>query len=1067
MQRHIAFVCAPLYRRAVQLQKKGEHPHAVFRSSRCKVGVQRQVRFTVPGLRATAVMPTPTQAPVRVQVPRRELGEKAFGFTLVRSEFVPEIQSYVRVYKHDRYGTELISVVNDDENKTFGVAFRTPPSDSTGVPHILEHSVLCGSRKYPVKEPFVELLKTSMNTFLNAMTFPDKTCYPVASTNLRDFYNLVDVYLDAVFFPRLTPDTLAQEGHHIELDAVDQPMSIKGVVYNEMKGAFSSPERVLMSASQRALFPDTTYGVESGGDPADIPQLTWEAFKSFYDRCYHPSNARIWFYGDDPEDMRLQKVAEFLNAFAESSDRPPSMDPKATAISVQKRFAEPRRVELPYATDESGKFYTTVNWMLHDTVVSLDADRMLSLVVLDHILLGSSAAPLRKALIDSGLGEDVLGGGLESDLLQMTYSVGMKGIAQEQDTERVADLIFETLRKLSSEKLDDNLVLASLNTIEFRLRENNTGSFPRGLALMLRAMTTWLHDADPVLMLRFEEPLKKLRERIASGEPVFQKLIQEEFLTNTHRVQVVLRPDPDYAKRTEEAEQARLAALKQSLPAAEIEKIIQETQRLRAKQAAPDAPEDLAKVPSLHVSDLDRKVKTVPRHAENRAEGVTILSHPLATNGIVYIDVGFDTTQVPSELLPLLGIYAESLFEVGTHRQDFVALQRRIGRDTGGLRAAVLTTQQVDERGDGPVIQRLFLRGKATANQVASLFDILTDVLHEIKFDDRERIRQLVVEERAGLETRLVPSGHVMTASRLKAQYRRSDWVNEQLNGISYLRYLRALQKRVEQDWDQVKADLERLHQCVISRQGVIVNVTYPQIDEVMSHVDAFLEALPARALSAAADTNAAPALDGVSLRPMNEGLVIPARVNYVGKAANLFDAGFRVHGALLLAARYLSNTYLWEEVRVRGGAYGGFCRLDPRTGTFLFLSYRDPNVEKTVDIYDGACDFLRRIQLSRDEIDKSIIGIIGDMDAYELPDAKGFNSALRYLTGETDELRQKRRDEIFSARIEDFRQLADALAQVREHGSVVVLGASESIRRAESCLKLERVEPALPGTDV
>ncbi|KAF6004868.1 hypothetical protein F1559_003332 [Cyanidiococcus yangmingshanensis] len=1063
MQRHIAFVCASLWRTGNRVTNKSKLLRHNFRRVDQRGASSRLPCFTLKGMRSAVVMPTPS---VRVKLPKREPGDKVSGFVLIKSEFIPEIQSYVRLYKHEEYGTEVVSVVNDDENKTFGVAFRTPPGDSTGVPHILEHSVLCGSRKYPVKEPFVELLKTSMNTFLNAMTFPDKTCYPVASTNLRDFYNLVDVYLDAVFFPRLTPDTLAQEGHHVELDSVDGQMCIKGVVYNEMKGAFSSPERVLMSASQRALFPDTTYGVESGGDPAEIPELTWEAFKGFYDRCYHPGNARIWFYGDDPEDMRLRKVAEFLEDFSQTGDRPRTMDPKTTSVSIQRPFVEPRTVELSYASDESGKFYTTLNWMLHGTVVSQSAEHLLSLVVLDQILLGSSAAPLRKALIDSGLGEDIIGGGLESDLLQMSFSVGMKGIAREQDSKQVAEVVLGTLRKLASEPLPEDLVLASLNTIEFRLRENNTGSFPRGLALMLRAMTTWLHDGDPITMLSFEQPLAMLRKRIESGEPLFQAIIQQELLENAHRVQVILRPDAELAKKTEEIEKSRLETLRQSLSKAELEGLVHETQRLREKQAAPDAPEDIAKVPSLHVSDLDRTVKTVPREEKTSADGVTILSHPLSTNGIVYVDIGFDTTRVPSDLLPLLGIYAESLFEIGTRKEDFVALQRRIGRDTGGVRATVVTTQQVDEFGNGPVIQRLFLRGKATSGQTEALFGILSDVLHEISFTNRDRIRQLIIEERAGLESRLVPSGHLMTANRLKAQYRRSDWLNEQLSGISYLRFLRTLQQRVDHDWDLVMADLERLHRYVLARQNLIVNVTYPDMETVQPHLESFLTGLPARATAATLETESTPAMDMAPLRPINEGLVLPARVNYVGKAANLLDAGVRVHGALLLATRYLSNTYLWEEVRVKGGAYGGFCRLDPRTGTFLFLSYRDPNIEKTVDIYDHASDFLQRAQLSRDEIDKSIIGIIGDMDTYELPDTKGFTSTMRYLTGETDELRQKRRDEIFGTSVEDFRRLGEALAYVRERGSVAVLGAKDAIRRAESHLALERIESAIPTAE-
>ena len=1002
------------------------------------------------------------QSPASVSVPERRVGDVVHGFRLERDEWLPDVRSHVRLYRHQQLGTELVSVTADDENKTFGVAFRTPPSDSRGVAHILEHSVLCGSRKYPVKEPFVELLKASLNTFLNAMTFPDKTCYPVASTNVADFYNLVDVYMDAVFFPRLTPDVLAQEGHHVELDDVHGEMSFKGVVYNEMKGVYSSPESVLMTRSQQVLFPDTVYGHESGGDPGEIPDLTWEQFQQFHERFYHPSNARLWFYGDDPEDMRLGKASEFLDdyiAMRQRQGKSLTVDVSASRIPLQPRFSAPRKVEFPYDADDKGKYLATVNWMLHGTTTEVDLERMMALLVLDHLLLGTSASPLRKALIDADIGEDVLGPGLETELLQMTYSVGMKGLASAATVDRMEEIVHDTLRSLADGALTEDLVLSSLNTVEFRLRENNTGAFPKGLALMLRSLTTWLHDDDPTKLLRFERPLQALRQRLQTGEDVFQQLIRRELLDNPHRVRVTLRPDPEMAKRMRAAERARLDALRAKMGEPELQSLVQDTQRLRAKQEAPDPPEALAKIPVLHVADLEPRVKTVPREVIREHADVQVLWHPLATNGVVYADIGLDWSRLPADLLPFMGIYAEALLEMGTQRQDYVSLQRRIGRYTGGIRPVVYVSQRVDERGRGAVVQRMFLRGKAMVNQTGDLLHIVSEVLNEPRWDNRERFRQLVMEEKAGLEARLVTSGHVVVANRLRAQYRVSDWMGEQMGGISYLRFLRQLLQRIDSDWESVASALTRVHQCVVARQGAVVNFTTDVYDEaVKPHLNEFLSSIPA-ATAASVDGPADTAGGAAApLQPRNEALVLPAQVNYVGKGGNLYDVGYSITGASLLAAKHLGNGYLWENVRVKGGAYGGFCRLDPRTGTFVYLSYRDPNVDKTIEVYDQAPAHLQQLSLSREEVEKAIIGVIGDMDTYQLPDVKGYSSTLRYLTGETDELRQQRREQVLSARVEDFQKLGEALEEIRKRGSVVVLGGGDAIEKSRQRLQYDEV---------
>ncbi|MGM0646564.1 MAG: insulinase family protein, partial [Thermodesulfobacteriota bacterium] len=475
------------------------------------------------------------------------------GFTCLQDTYVDEIRSQCRLYRHDRTGAEVLSVENQDTNKVFGISFRTPPNDSTGVAHILEHSVLCGSRKYPLKEPFVELLKGSLQTFLNAMTFPDKTCYPVASQNTQDFYNLIDVYLDAVFHPRLTENIFRQEGWHYELESPEDTLRLKGVVYNEMKGAYSSPDGLLSEYSQQTLFPDTTYGLDSGGNPSQIPELTFEQFLDFHRTYYHPSNARIFFYGDDDPEERLRLIDAALQEF--------SAQQVDSSVGDQAYWQAPKREERVYAAgpDSDNKTMLTVNWLLGAVD---DVKANLTLQVLEDILLGAPGAPLRQALLDSGYGEDIAGVGLEEDLKQMFFSTGLKGISPDK-AEDVERLLLQTLQRLVDEGLDPEAVQAGLNTVEFELRENNTGSLPRGLLVMIRSLSTWLHDKDPLALLQFEAPLQSLRDELASGKPVFEECIRRYLLDNPHRSTLILQPDTELTQRMEAEEAERLAAARQ------------------------------------------------------------------------------------------------------------------------------------------------------------------------------------------------------------------------------------------------------------------------------------------------------------------------------------------------------------------------------------------------------------------------------------------------------------------------------------------------------------------------
>lgn len=959
-------------------------------------------------------------------------------FELLRDQEITEFKTRAKLYRHAKTGAEVLSLINDDENKVFGIVFRTPPEDSTGVAHILEHSVLCGSRKYPVKEPFVELIKGSLKTFLNAFTYPDKTCYPVASQNVKDFYNLIDVYLDAVFYPRITPHVFEQEGWHFELEDLSGPLKYKGVVFNEMKGAYSSPDSILAEVSQHSLFPDNTYGLDSGGNPEQIPYLTYDYFKAFHKKYYHPSNARIYFYGNDDPERRLRILSEYLKDFER-------VEPDS-AIGAQPRFDEPRRIVERFAAgkrdeeegeEEPSKGMVTVNWLLTDRP---DAQLSLSLQILEHILLGLPGSPLRKALIDSGLGADLAGVGMETELRQIYFSTGLKDIDPE-NADRLEKLIVEVLGSLRQDGIDPKAIEAALNTIEFRLRENNTGSQPRGLILMLRALTTWLYDGDPLALLSFEAPLKAVKSAFASNRAYFEDLIDRFLLKNSHRTTVVLIPDSELEEKKEALERDRLATIRKAMSREELEKAVENTLELKRRQEAPDSVEALATIPTLGISDLERKNKTIPLEILETS-GIKTLYHDIFTNGILYLDLAFDLHSLPQEYLPYVRLFGRSLVEMGTEREDFVSLAQRIGQKTGGIHPEIFTSAV---RGEEKSAAWLFLRAKAMVNQAGDLLDILKDVLISARLDNRERFRQMVHEEKARMERRLVPSGHMVVNQRIRAHFSESDWATEKMQGISYLLFVRKLAHKVEEDWKGVRQVLEDIRELLINRRSMLLNATVdgPGWQRCRGALSEFSDLLPIkRARSIQWKLDRAPAF---------EGMMIPSLVNYVGKGINVKESSASYSGSALVITGYVRNSWLWDTVRVQGGAYGAMCILDRYSGTLTFVSYRDPNLVKTLARFDQARDFLRSTLLSQKELTKAIIGTIGNIDAYLLPDSRGYVSMARYLRGETEEGLQRMRDEVLSTTEADFRAFADVLDKFRQEGIVKVLGSQSALEQTAS----------------
>lgn len=947
-------------------------------------------------------------------------------FTLVREEKLSEVGGIARLWQHNKTKAEIISVINDDENKSFGVAFRTPPKNSTGVAHILEHSVLCGSKKYPVKEPFVELLKSSLQTFLNALTFPDKTCYPVASTNLQDFYNLIDVYLDAVFYPRIDEKVLLQEGWHIHAEDMDtSKWKYKGVVYNEMKGVYSSPDSVLGEQSQHAVFPDTLYSLDSGGNPPEILNLTYKEFKDFHTRYYHPSNARFFFWGDDPEEARLEKIAELLKDFEYLK-----ID---STVPLQKRLPYERKIETFYASDEEDdnprNAHVTVNWLLCE---SKDAEEMMLLEMLEHILTALPGSPLRKALMDSGLGEDVAGCGLETELRQAYYSIGLRSVLPK-DADRVELLILDTLAELAEQGISQKVIDSAISATEFILRENNTGNFPRGLSAMFQSLSTWLYDEDPFLPLAWEKPLASIKKRLADGEKVFENAIKKWFLDNTHRSLVVLLPNAGLAAERAEEEQATLDKVINALNDKEKQEVVNLSNALTAAQAKADSKEALATIPTLGLKDIPAKGKENPL-AVLQKKSITILHHEIDTTGILYVRILLPLDHVTKEDLPLLSLYCRALTEMGTAHYDFVELGLEISAQTGELEAGAAMHSRVDE--DNPFMH-LRISAKVVEEKIDNLYKLLEEILLHTNFANKDRFVQMVWEDKARFEQGIVPAGHSLLASYINGMFSKLGWLNEEANGLPYWNFIRQLAGTVQDGFTSIEARLNALHASILTKSHAILSLTgsaglIQKGEKLADLLESFAEKAPV------------PCERTYTFDKTPKGLILPAQVNYVGLGTNLKEAGYAFHGSVHVITRFLRMGYLWDRVRVQGGAYGAFVRYARNTGTLAFVSYRDPNVENTLKVYKQTAEYLGNLTLTQEELTKAVVGAMGDIDTYLLPSAKGYAALWEYMTGYTKQMRQQVRDEVLQTSLSDFHNFAPYLQKAMENSVDAALGGPQ-----------------------
>ena len=957
-----------------------------------------------------------------------KIGEVLNGFSLKNSSEIGELNATTYEFEHIKTGARLFYVAADDDNKVFYIGFRTPPKDDTGVAHIVEHSVLCGSKKYPLKEPFVELVKGSLNTFLNAMTYPDKTVYPVASRNAKDFRNLQDVYLDAVFNPALltTPEILMQEGWHYEIENADASLTYSGVVYNEMKGALSSPDDILNSKLLHETFPQNCYGYQSGGDPEAIPSLTQKNFIAFHKKFYHPSNSFIYLYGDVDIAEQLEYLdREYLSAFDKIE-----VD---SEISMQPTFAEMKRVDevYPIGEEESSdeKTFLALNLAVGDVTDTLTN---LGLGILSHALFSSPAAPVRKALIDSDLGKDV-DVGLEDDLLQPTFTITLNG-SEKDRAEKFYNLLNDELKKLVDNGIDKTLLQASINLMEFRLREADFGFAPKGLIYGLRLLKTWLYGGDPNAYLRYEDDLAAVKRGL--DENYFEGLIQKYLLDNPHKVLMTLAPDKTFAKKRDEAQAQKLSKIKSALTPAQIQNIIDTTEKLKIRQQSPDSPEALKTIPILKREDLKKEPENLPLQFRD-IDGTRILFSNLDTHGIIYLTFYFDATKVPQDKLHHAYLLTELLGNIDTKKHSYEELAILTNLNIGGFGANLHADS---ENGNPNAFEpRLKVFVKALESKLGDMTDILSEIFNDTAFTNKKRLRELIEQEQINFELGLQNMATQIVSSQLAAYQNRAGAYNAAAY-LPYNKFLKDLLENFDDKFDDLVDDLYDVLERLVNRNGLIISVTAPE--ELYKKFRPYLQDLikNLKAEEFKREHYSFPR------KPKNEGIYSQSRVQYVGKGANFIELGHEYTGALNILETILRYEYLWIKIRVQGGAYGAFASFG-RNGNLFFGSYRDPNLKKTLETFDGTADFLKNFDVSDREMDKYIIGTMSKIDKPLTPSLKGQIAADFCLRNITYADRQKSRNEILTARQEDIRALSKIVEDCMNQNALCVFGNEEIIK--------------------
>lgn len=953
---------------------------------------------------------------------------------------VEDVQSDGFILRHKKSGARIAILSNNDDNKVFYIGFRTPPEDETGVPHIIEHTTLCGSKKFPVKDPFIELAKGSLNTFLNAMTYPDKTVYPVASCNDQDFKNLMDVYLDAVFNPNITKyeEIFRQEGWHYELTGKDDELKINGVVYNEMKGAYSSPDEVLSSQIYRSLFPDNTYSKDSGGNPEYIPKLTYEAYLDFYHKYYHPSNSYIYLYGDMDVVERLEWLdKEYLSLYDYKKVN--------SEINKQPAFDEIKNVEAQYSItmddSQENKTYLSYNRVVGDTL-----DEMLyqAFDVLDYALVSSPGAPVKQALIDAGIGDDVYGS-YDAGILQPVFSFVAKN-ANASQADEFESIIENTLKEVVKTGINKEALLAGINSSEFKFREADFGQFPKGLLFGLNCLDSWLFDdMKPFIHLECLGTFAKLRKAVDTD--YFEKLIQEYLLDNTHGSSVTVKPKRGLGNEREEALAKELSDYKASLSDEEIKKLIEDTEHLKKYQEEPSSDEDLRKLPMLTRADMKKNAMPFS-NIEDELLDVKVVCHDIESNGIDYISFLFDAGDFAQSELGYLGFFTNALGLVSTEKYSYTDLANATNIYTGGISTGTASHPDIKDRNN--FVFKFEVKLKVLEKNLDKALELMEQMLLSSDFTDTKRLGELVAQIKARLQANLSSSGHLVAAMRSMSSFSRYALYQDELKGIAFYRSICRIEKELSESPKNVSDKLAAIAKKLFARNRMLISFTGN--NEAYGNAKPSLKKVIAGFNKMSAIGNQAE----VHFNTAKEAFIDASQIQYVAKTGDFICEGYEYTGALRLLRIILSYDYLWINVRVKGGAYGCMNTF-LRSGESYFVSYRDPNLSDTLDVYDRIPEYIKSFSPDERDMTKYIIGTFSALDTPMNPEAKGSRSLSAYLEGITYEQIQKERNEILNAQPEDIRRLADLVEAVLKKDSICVIGNENMIK--ESAGLFENVE--------
>ena len=957
---------------------------------------------------------------------------KLGAYTLIKTEELPDLNGRGYYLRHNKSGARVVWVENEDENKVFSIAFRTPPTDSTGVAHIIEHTVLCGSESFPAKDPFIELAKGSLNTFLNAMTFPDKTMYPVASCNMQDFKNLMHVYLDAVFYPNIykREEIFKQEGWHYELESEDADLIYNGIVYSEMKGAFSSPEQVLGRVEMHALYPDTAYGVESGGDPDFIPDLTYSDYLDFHRKYYHPVNSYIYLYGDMDIEERLNWMdEEYLSRFEKIE-----LD---SVIQKQKEFGGIRTQTEYYSVEEEkedGVFYS-YNVLLGDWA---DLTEAVAFEILDQVLFSNPGAPVKQALMDAGLGEDFMSG--MTNLLQPNFSIAAKN-AKPGDRERFMEVLRSALEKCVNEGLKKTTLLATINAQEFRYREADFGRFPKGLMHGINLMSTWLYDDnEPFIYMHANKVYAELKEKVQTD--YFEQLIQKYFLDSKHGVLLELVPKAGFNAEKDAALKKKLASYKAGLSKAEVLQLVSDTKALKAYQDEPSTKEQLESIPMLSISDIEKKAKDF-KNEKFLEDKVNAVWHNVFTSGISYINLIFDARKVALADVPYVGLLSDVLSMVNTGLHTYQDLVDELNTYTGGFETSIVTYATM--KNHRSFMPTFGVATKALTANTAKALGFLQEILFESEFSDKKRLNEILLELKSKLEMKFMGAGHVVAISRAASYYNENAAFDEETKGIAYYEFIKDIAMNLDEKFGEVTEGLQRVAKQLFTKENLLISLTAAEDGKLAleEEIDGILDAMY-------------PAAEGEELHmpceKKNEGFKTPGQVQYVIRSGNFLDAGVPYHGSYEVLQTLLGYGYLWNEIRVKGGAYGGGISLNGLTGNAFTYSYRDPNLAETNRIYEGMPAYVENFDADEREMTKNILGTMSNVDAPLTPRAEGARSLAAYMTGKTFEDIQKVRDEILSTTVEDIRRTKPMLEALLGEKCICTVGSAAKV---EECKEL------------